>query len=166
MLARQRAQVVSRASCARVALDLGLGDRLVSLGDELGREDARVLAAQGSVLAALIESAIGAIFLTVGFADTAPAVVRAFIGPLRDAAAGSVDHKTTLQEIVQRQGRSVRYAVVSDTGPPHARQFTSVALVGDVELGRGVGVTKKASEQEAARAALGTIPTTEDEPCT
>ncbi len=165
VLARQRAQVVSRASCARVAGELRLGQRLVALGDELGRDDAGLLAAQGSVLAALVESAIGAIFLTVGFASTAIAVVAAFTSPLAEAASGTVDHKTTLQEIVQRQGRSVRYAVVSDIGPPHARQFTSAALVGDRELGRGVGVSKKASEQSAARAALDTV-NTGDTSCT
>ena len=40
------------------------------------------------------------------------------------------------------------------TGPPHRRTFVSVARVGGTELGRGGGSSKKASEQEAARAAL------------
>ncbi len=46
------------------------------------------------------------------------------------------------------------YVVVSDTGPPHARRFVSAALVDGVELARGEGVSKKASEQAAAAAAL------------
>jgi ribonuclease-3 len=92
--------------------------------------------------------------------------VLAFAGPLAEAARGSVDHKTALQENLQRQGRSVRYAVVSDIGPPHARVFTSAAIVGGQELGRGTGATKKASEQEAALAALAALTTTRDLPCT
>ena len=55
---------------------------------------------------------------------------------------------------LQRQGRSVQYVVVSDTGPAHDKHFESVALVSGEEIGRGAGRSKKDSEQEAARAAL------------
>jgi ribonuclease III len=43
------------------------------------------------------------------------------------------------------------------SGPPHQRWFTSLAVVGGRELGRGSAGSKKASEQLAARQALGNL---------
>jgi ribonuclease-3 len=154
MLARLKAQVVSARACAEVARTLDLGRRLEEHGAELGREDARVLSANQSVLAALTEAAIGAVFLERGYDVVAPAVSEAFADQMLWAEVTRLDHKTALQEHLQRQGRSVQYVVVDVTGPPHQRHFTAAALVTGVELGRGDGATKKAAEQEAARAAL------------
>jgi ribonuclease-3 len=44
--------------------------------------------------------------------------------------------------------------VIETEGPPHQRRFTTSARVGEHELGRGSGPSKKASEQAAAREAL------------
>ena len=65
-----------------------------------------------------------------------------------------VDYKTVLQEELARLDRSVTYVVAETSGPPHQRAYTSVAMVGGHELGRGSGSSKKASEQRAAREAL------------
>ena len=153
-LAKLKAHVISRRSCAVVARRIGLGERMAAHGAALGRDDAATLAANPSVLAALAEAAIGAVFLTHGFAAAGAAVVSAFDDRIRWAEAGSIDHKTELQEILQRQGRSVQYVVVSDTGPPHARRFETGAVIDGVEHGRGSGSSKKESEQAAAGAAL------------
>ena len=42
-----------------------------------------------------------------------------------------------------------------EDGPPHERTFSVSASVAGEVVGEGVGRTKKAAEQEAARAALG-----------
>jgi ribonuclease-3 len=47
--------------------------------------------------------------------------------------------------------------VVNEEGPPHDRLFETVAEVGGERLGTGTGRSKKESEQEAARAALGAL---------
>jgi ribonuclease III len=154
LLARLKAQVVSARACAEVARALDLGRRLEEHGRELGQEDPGLLAANASVLAALTEAAIGAVFLECGYDVAAPAVAEAFADQMLWAEVTRLDHKTALQEHLQRQGRSVQYVVVDVTGPPHQRQFTAAATVAGVELGRGDGATKKAAEQEAARAAL------------
>ena len=39
-------------------------------------------------------------------------------------------------------------------GPPHDRQFTSAAVIDGEQAGVGVGSSKKAAEQEAAKQAL------------
>ena len=71
-LARLRAYIVSRETCAKVAHDLGLGKQLRKYGG--GHEDGELdqLAANANVLADLTEALIGAIYLTFGFDTVQP----------------------------------------------------------------------------------------------
>jgi ribonuclease-3 len=150
-----RSHVVSRATCAVVARELGLGDRLVAQAastqtdEELDR-----LSRNHNVLAAVIEAALGAIFLQHGFAAVEGAVVDAFADQIEHALTSRVDHKTDLQELLARASRQVTYTEITVEGPPHERRFTCAAIIDGDELGRGEGRTKKAAEQEAAREAL------------
>jgi ribonuclease-3 len=153
-LAKIRSHVVSRASCAVVARELDLGARLLGQGGEVQAEEIERLAKNRNVLAALLEAALGALFLEHGFSAIEDAVVNAFAGRIEYALNTHVDHKTELQEALARSGRQVSYVVLSAEGPPHERRFTCAAVVDGVELGVGEGQSKKAAEQEAARGAL------------
>ena len=154
-LAKIRSHVVSRASCAVVSRELQLGERLVEKGtgivpdDELGR-----LSRNRNVLAALLEAALAALFLKHGFAPIEAAIVEAFSGRIEYAATTHVDYKTELQEQLAALGRQVSYSVLDVEGPPHDRKFTSAAVVDGDQAGVGVGASKKAAEQEAAKQAL------------
>ena len=154
-LAKVRSHVVSRATCAEVARELGLGRRLVEqVASTQTQEELERLARNRNVLAAVIEAALGALFLQHGFAAIEDAVVAAFSEQIEHALTTRVDHKTDLQELLARSGRHVTYVEVSVEGPPHERSFTCAAVIDGEELGRGAGQTKKAAEQEAAREAL------------
>jgi ribonuclease-3 len=48
----------------------------------------------------------------------------------------------------------VSYAVLDVEGPPHDRKFTSAAMIDSDQAGVGIGSSKKAAEQEAAKQAL------------
>ena len=162
-LAKIRSHVVSRQSCAVVARELRLGEQLLSQGEgELPDDELASLARNRNVLAALLEAALGALFLAHSFEPIEQAIVDAFAGRIEYALTTFVDHKTELQEALAREGRSVRYEVLDSEGPPHDRTFTSAAVVDGDEMGRGEGRSKKAAEQEAAKqalAALGVEPT-------
>ena len=153
-LARVRAHVVSRESCAVVADALGLADDLAARAAALGVSDAAAVIESQAVRAALVEAAIGGCYVEHGFERVAAAVVEAFSGRVDYALVEHVDYKTVLQEELARLDRSVTYVVAETTGPAHQREYTSVAMVGGHELGRGSGSSKKASEQRAARKAL------------
>ena len=153
-LAKIRSHVVSRASCAVVARELDLGARLLGQSGEVQAEEIERLSKNRNVLAALLEAALGALFLEHGFSAIEDAVVNAFAGRIEYALNTHVDHKTELQEALARSGRQVSYVVLSAEGPPHERRFTCAAVVDGVELGVGEGQSKKAAEQEAARGAL------------
>ena len=153
-LAKIRSHVVSRASCAEVARELDLGAQLAERAPELPSDELERLARNRNVLAALLESALGALFLEHGFSAIEEAIVDAFSSRIEYALTSHVDHKTELQEVLARTGRRVSYVEVSAEGPPHDRHFTCAARIDGEEFGRGDGRTKKAAEQEAARQAL------------
>ena len=159
-LARFRANIVSRPGCAAAARGLGLGEMLISEAAAIGPEAAAtapLLAESDTVLAEVVEAAIGACFLCFGLEPVAAAVVDAFAARVEYALERHVDHKTVLQEELARQGRSVTYLLVEAIGPDHERRFITAAVVDGQELGRGSGSSKKASEQEAAREALSAL---------
>jgi ribonuclease-3 len=153
-LAKIRAHVVSRHSCASVARALDLGTVLVQRAQDVPGPELNRISLSRNVLAALLEAAIAAIYLEHGFETIEGAVVDAFAERIEFASTGHVDSKTELQEALARTGRVVQYDVLAVEGPPHERRFVCAALIDGEELGVGRGSTKKAAEQEAAAQAL------------
>ena len=153
-LAKVRSHVVSRASCAVVARQLKLGDRLFERAADIPGDELQRLAHNRNVLAALLEAALAALFLEHGFEPVEQPIVRAFAGRIEYALTSHVDYKTELQEALARRGQSVNYAVLEVEGPPHDRRFRCAAVIDGEQLGVGSGESKKAAEQEAAKEAL------------
>jgi ribonuclease-3 len=154
-MAKIRSHVVSRASCAVVARELGLGGRLAARGGELApAEELERLARNRNVLAAVLEASLAALYLQHGFEPIRDAIVAAFDGRIDYALTSHVDHKTELQEELARRGQQVVYNVLDVQGPPHDRTFTCAAVIDGEEVGVGTGRSKKAAEQAAARQAL------------
>jgi ribonuclease III len=153
-LAKIRAHVVSRQSCAGVARELGLGDRLSGYAGDVPAPELVRISRSRNVLAALLEAAIAAVYLEYGFDGAAPAIVAAFEERIEYARTSHVDNKTELQEALARTGRQVQYVVLQVEGPPHDRRYVCAALVDGVQAGVGSGSTKKAAEQEAAQQVL------------
>jgi ribonuclease-3 len=154
-LTKIRAQTVSGRSCRVVADRLGLPERLTAAAPaELSATAVTSLISTERVLASVIEAVIGACYLAFGYERTAEAVVEAFIPQLEEALERPVDFKSALQERLARRGAVVAYEVVAEEGPPHDRVFTIAATIGEEEIGRGTGRSKKDAEQLAAQAAL------------
>ena len=153
-LAKIRAHVVSRQSCSTVAKQLQLGDRLLEYAGGIPSDELQRISRSRNVLAAVLEAAIAALYLELGFERIEPAIVAAFSANIEYARSSHVDYKTELQEALARSGRQVHYTVLEVEGPPHDRRFVCAAHVAGVQLGVGRGSTKKAAEQEAARQAL------------
>jgi ribonuclease III len=154
-MAKIRSHVVSRASCAVVARELRLGERLAERARELvPADELERLTRNRNVLAALLEASLAALYLQHGFERIREAVVGAFDGRIEYALTTHVDHKTELQEELARRGQQVSYNVLDVDGPPHDRTFTCAAVIDGQEAGTGSGRSKKAAEQAAARQAL------------
>jgi len=163
-LAKVRSHVVSRQSCAEVARDLGLAERLAEIAHmALAPDELERIVRSRNVVAAVLEAAIAALFLEHGYEPIETAIVAAFSDRIDYARTTHVDHKTELQEALARSARQVSYSVLDAEGPPHDRRFLCAAVIDGQELGRGSGRSKKDAEQAAAQqalTALGTVETT------
>ncbi|HEY9681645.1 MAG TPA: ribonuclease III [Oculatellaceae cyanobacterium] len=112
---------------------------------------------RSSIMAQSLEAILGAIYTDLGLIQAQNFIVR-FFGNL----ATNVDRddvkdnfKAELQEYTQSKAQGIPiYAIVNTEGPPHEPTYTvSVAVTGQV-VANGVGKSKKAAEQQAAKAAL------------
>ena len=65
------------------------------------------------------------------------------------------DYKTKLQQIVQMEkGERLEYVLVGESGPDHKKVFQVEARLNHNLIGSGIGSSKRAAEQEAAKKAL------------
>ena len=71
---------------------------------------------------------------------------------------GEKDYKTVLQEELQKDGDvSIKYHIISESGPDHSKIFVSEVSLNGKVLASGEGRSKKMAEMEAARKALKNI---------
>ncbi len=152
-LTRARAHLVSRHSLAEAARRLGVGPYI-----RVGRGARLHDSAPGrdSVLSAVFEAIVGAVYLDAGF-ETAAAFVLKYLhfDPAKGTREVEKDPKTALQEHCQALYQATpRYYVRSRTGPPHAPRFEVQVTLPDGRAWRGEGGSRKQAEQEAARKAL------------
>jgi ribonuclease III len=156
-LARLKAFVVSRASCVQVAEQMGLAALVLEHAPASERRRREAVRSR-SLLGDVLEAIIGAVYVNYGFERVRPAVIAVFEEQVRYAVTVHVDHKTALQELLAPRGMQPQYRLVEETGPAHARIFTSEVLVDGAVEGRGEGTTIKMSEQAAAQEALAALP--------
>ncbi|OJV64719.1 MAG: ribonuclease III [Clostridiales bacterium 38-18] len=152
-LTKVRAKIVCEASLGEAARQIKLGEyMLFGRGEEMtgGRERA-------SILSDAFEALIAAIFLDGGMECARTFVLKQLKPTIDDAVQGKlfVDYKTRLQEVIQVQkGNRIKYDIVREEGPDHAKIFFTEVKLNDSVIGIGSGRSKKESEQEAAKQGL------------
>ncbi len=151
-LSRIRANMVNETQLAEIARSLDLGPHLLLGKGEIqsnGQE-------KNSLLANAFEAVVAAIYLDGGL-EAAAAMVQYHFSDLVESAPTATngqDYKSRLQEAVQSTIKEIpQYRVVDESGPDHEKTFTVAMSVGNVQT-QGVGRSKKAAEQEAARKGL------------
>lgn len=152
-LSRWRSRLVCQASLAAAATTLGLGDDL-RLGEGEAHSGGRE---KGSLLCAVYEAVVGALYLDGGLEAARPLVHRHLAAGVADpeGLATGWDAKGRLQEVTQGRYRLLpRYEVVEASGPDHAPHFRVAVWLGERRLGDGEGGSKKVAEQAAATRAL------------
>lgn len=149
-LTRTRAAMVCEGSLFEVARALELGKYL-----RLGKgEDAGGGRERPSILADATEAVLAAVYLDGGIAQ-ARRLIRTLILGNEEEMSASRDYKTALQELVQREsGQKLIYRLVGEEGPDHAKRFSVEVELNGKTVGAGEGRTKKAAEQNAAKAAI------------
>ncbi len=150
-LTRMRAALVCEGSLAEVAEEWGLGEYL-----KLGKgEDQNGGRTRPSIRADAVEAVLAAVYLDSGGMDQVRRIIETFILSKEARAGEGHDYKTALQELVQRApGRTLRYALLGETGPDHLKEFWMEVTLDGKQVGTGRGRSKKEAEQQAAQAAL------------
>ena len=150
-LTRMRADMVCEQTLAAAANRIGLGGHLL-LGHGEEQSGGR---RRNSILADAMESVIAACFLDGGLEAALKVVQKFILAEVPVVRMHNVDYKTQLQELVQQKKNQVlSYALVSQSGPAHDKEFgVAVSLNGTV-VGSGTGSSKKRAEQDAARCAI------------
>jgi ribonuclease-3 len=160
-LTRVRAHLVREDSLHRAALVLGLPE-VIRLSDGEARGGG---AQRPSILADAVEAILGAIYLDGG-ADPAAQLVRQLFGEViasTEAESWRKDAKTELQEWLQARRLPVPgYRISATRGQAHAQTFEVECTVPAFSLvEQGVGRSRRAAEQDAARIVLGKLQTSD-----
>jgi ribonuclease-3 len=154
-LSKIRASLVSEDALSRFSEKVDLKKFIL-----LGRgEEKRGGRNMPSIIADAFEAVLGAVYLDSGLSSA-----KEYLMPFlpEDPAAVCLlhnhmktDYKTAIQEVIQKNpGESLSYHIISEDGPPHDRVFTAEIRLNSNPLAEGVGKTKKAAEQAAAKSAL------------
>ncbi|WP_440995565.1 ribonuclease III [Arhodomonas sp. SL1] len=153
-LSRLRANLVNKASLARLARTLGLGAHIRLGGGELKTGGHR----RDSILADAVEALLGAVYLDGGFEACRGVIASLYQEWLEDLPErGELkDPKTRLQEYLQSRRLPLPdYEVVDIQGRSHDQTFVVCCRVDRLELAsEGVADSRRRAEQRAAQEML------------
>lgn len=149
-LTKLRAQTVCEKSLFAFAKQINLGSYL-----RLGKGEASTGGAERpSILSDAFEALIAAIYLDGGM-ESVKKFVLGFIKNASEVTQKVKDYKTALQEIVQKNpGEELTYVHTGESGPDHDKRFEVEVHLNSNIIGKGIGKSKKAAEQSAAKEAL------------
>lgn len=150
-LTRLRANLVCEGSLVLVAKQLNLGSYLrLGKGEEAsgGRE-------RPSIIADAVEAVLAAVYLDGGISQARRIIQHYILDHMAEVQRASRDHKTYLQELIQRKsGQVLSYHLVGESGLDHAKTFIMEVRLNGKAIGQGQGRSKKEAEQMAAKAAI------------
>ena len=152
-LTRLRSSLVCESALSAAARRLNLGDHLLlSRGEEqCGGRD------KDSILSDAFEAVLAAVYLDGGLEEAQKLVQQYVLSAENlEKRSSSKDSKTAFQELIHadHKSRTIRYELVSESGPDHRKVFTMRVLVDEVEWGVGSGPSKQAAGQAAAQMAI------------
>ncbi len=158
-LTRLRSKLVDEPQLTKFSKELGLG-KLMRLGKGAQRDGGRE---SPSLLSDTFEAIIAAYFLESGIEAVRDYVQSLFLS-VADSILTSqsdadsknlVDSKNRFQQwALANQGENPQYAIVEESGPDHAKEFTAEVRVKGVVYGIGKGRRKQEAQKSAAESAL------------
>ncbi|MDC9031932.1 ribonuclease III [Columbia Basin potato purple top phytoplasma] len=147
-MTKKRAQAVCIDSLLIYAKEIKLKNYIL-----LGKGEQKRYDNNYSIISDAFEALFGAIYLDLGFNKTQK-IFHNLVLPYLKKVINIIDFKTKLQELSQTNGQRIHYKLVSEQGLAHEKEFITEVYLDKQFLGRGMGKTKKASEQKAAQQAL------------
>lgn len=141
-----RSRIVKRESLNGLAEKIGL-NKIVQYN--FGKN----VAARKSIYGNALEAFIGAVYLDKGYKFCTQFVLNHLLLPhfdLKELIENNRNFKSILIEWSQKEGKKIRFDIISEEGEKHNKEFTSVVMLDDTQVESGIGKSKKKAEQSAA----------------
>lgn len=158
-LTKLRSKLVDEQQLSQFAKLLGL-PQLLYLGKGAEKDGAR---SNSAILSDAFEALIAAYFIESGI-EAVHHYIQSLFVPVIDQIlwyesdinpTNLEDSKNRLQQFsLVNFGAKPEYQVISESGPPHAREFTSQVTIKGLVYGVGKGKRKQDAEKQAAEVAL------------
>ncbi len=150
LLSAYRSVLVSDAFLAKYADDISLNDFLLVAN----RPDLKNKKTIESLKACAFEALLGAIFIQTSFDIVYERFLKAFFKKYVVFVKENLEKlnsKATLQEFTQAKSKELpEYELIETLGKDHERVFVVGVKYKGVQVGKGVGLSKKEAEQAAA----------------
>lgn len=157
-MSRLRANLVRQEALHRLAEGLKLGEYLRLGEGEMKSGGHR----RPSILADALEAIFAAVFLDAGFEAAKAVIDQLYASSIAslDPARALKDPKTALQEWLQgRRMPLPKYSLADARGEAHQQEFEVECEIAGLGLKtRGIGVSRRAAEQQSAQRALELLP--------
>ncbi|MCC8035321.1 MAG: ribonuclease III [Rikenellaceae bacterium] len=145
-LTQVRSKIVSRQSLNELCHKLGISEHIVShAGGSI---------VQKHLHGDALEAMIGAMYLDKGYDKTNRIIIEKILEKhldLEDLTHTETDYKSRLIEWCQKSKHSIKFRTAFGEGSTsQSPVFRSVAVIDDMELGYGLGTSKKEAEQRAS----------------
>ena len=148
-MTKVRASYVCENANYCYATDLGL-ENYILVGHGEQKEGIKK-----AIIADIFEALMGAIYVDLGYATARKVILKIIVPYIENPEVSFFsDYKSSLQEYVQTEQKSLEYNLIKESGPAHDKRFTIEVKVDGIVYGVGIGASKKEAEQEAAREAL------------
>lgn len=110
--------------------------------------------ANTTIVADVFEAVVATIYLNSGLSKAREFVLDIAEPYINKNVVFLSDYKSYLQEMVQTDQKSVEYHVIKESGPAHDRTFEVEVIIDNCVFAKGIGKSKKAAEQNAAKNAI------------
>ena len=151
-LSTMRSNLVDKENLSKVVSKMGLQKHLIAVEGQPGE-----LRDLSSVQADLFEAVLGAVFLDSNF-TTACGWALNKLGIDRVNAQKKVvakkDSKSQLQELLQHEGKKVKYKLIKQEGKSHEREYTVQVFIDNKGGAVATNTSKKMAEMQVAEQTL------------
>ncbi|MBQ9019174.1 MAG: ribonuclease III [Bacilli bacterium] len=107
-----------------------------------------------AIVADIFEALMGAIYIDLGYATVKSVILKIVKPYIENNITFFSDYKSSLQEYVQTEQKSLEYNLINEEGPAHDKRFTVEVKIDNIVYGIGTATSKKEAEQMAAKEAL------------
>lgn len=154
IMSKKRAEIVCESSLSGIMRNLGF-QKYIKLGKcEINTGGRK----KDALLADMAEAILGAIYMDSDFTtaqNVCLGVIKQRIDEVIKQNNKTSDYKTTLQEILQKNGNvDIKYVTAKETGKAHDKTFYIDLYFNGEKIGEGSGKNKKEAEQKAAKEAV------------